>query len=56
MGRTSEQMLNVLCKAMQIGKFKLVIQCPLCELWAWNKATEWNPYKGCCMDCAELDG
>jgi hypothetical protein len=56
MGRTAEQMLDVLCDALRKPKGNVVIQCPLCELWDWNNPNEWNEYKGCCADCAELDG
>lgn len=30
--------------------------CPLCERWAWNSPSYWNKFKGCCVECAELDG
>jgi hypothetical protein len=33
-----------------------VQRCPTCDMWVWNTESQWNSYKGCCTDCAELDG
>jgi hypothetical protein len=32
------------------------VRCPLCDRWVKDTESQWNPYKGCCTDCAELDG
>jgi hypothetical protein len=33
-----------------------VQRCPTCDTWVWNTDIQWNPHKGCCTVCAELDG
>ena len=34
----------------------IVQRCPMCDRWVWDNLNEWNEYKGCCANCAELDG